>query len=161
MPRSLCLAPALVLVGLLAGCDTAPSKSSKMLRKTVGETTQNVMKLETALAEGGQLASSEITATDPLTINSDAYKTSVAKIAKMRVAQDINTYEALNEKKPENYDEFMTLIIKKDQPDGIKLPVLPMYQEYAYDEKKYELVVVEFPARKAAYEKARDEELGR
>ena len=161
MPSILRPALALVLVGLLSGCETAPSKSSKKLRETVGKTTQNVLKLEDALADGGQLASDKITATDPLTVNSEAYKTSVAKIAKMRIAQDIAIYEVTNEKKPETYEEFMTAIIKKDQPDGIQLPMLPFYQEYAYDAKNYALVVVEFPAKKADYEKERDKELGR
>jgi hypothetical protein len=151
----------LVLVGLLSGCDTAPPKSSKKLRETVGKTTQNVLKLEDALADGGQLAPEEITATDPLTINSEAYKTQVAKLAKMKVQMDMQQYEALNEKLPEDYDEFMAVIIKKGQPDGVHLPMLPFYQEYAYDAKNCALVVVEFPEKLADYKKERDKELGR
>jgi hypothetical protein len=161
MPSIFRLLPVLVLAGLMAGCETEPPKSSKMLRKTIGETTQNVLKLDEALASGGQLAATSITATDPLTVTSDAYKTTVPKIAQMRVTNDINMFEALNERKPEGYDEFMSAIIKKGQPDGIQLPMLPFYQEYAFDEKNCALVVVEFPAKKAEYEKERDKELGR
>ncbi len=161
MPSIVRLIPAILLVGILAGCETAPSKSSKKLRETVGKTTQNVLKLDEALADGGQLAPENITSQDYLGVQSEAYKTSVAKIAKMRVAQDISIYEVTNEKKPETYDEFMSAIIKKGQTDGIQLPMLPFYQEYAFDEKNCALVVVEFPAKKAAYEKERDEELGR
>ena len=161
MPSIFRLVPVLVLAGLLAGCETEPPKSSKKLRKTIGETTQNVLKLDEALAGGGRLAPTSITATDPLTINSEAYKTSVAKIAQMRVTSDIQIFEAMNERKPENYDEFMSAIIKKGQADGIQLPMLPFYEEYAYDEKNHTLVVVEFPAKKEAYEKERDKELGR
>jgi hypothetical protein len=55
----------------------------------------------------------------------------------------------------------MAEIIKKDQAEGIKLAMLPYYQEYAWDEADQKLVVVEFPARKKAYQKNFDEKLGR
>lgn len=162
MPSIVRLVPVLVLVGLVAGCgESQPSKSSKMLRPTIGKTTQEVMKLDDALANGGQLAPESVGETDYLSQQSDVYKTQVVKIAKMRVTNDINTFEALNERYPENYDEFMSAIIKKGQPDAIPLPELPFYMAYAYDEKNHNLVAIEFPAKKAAYEKQRDKELGR
>jgi hypothetical protein len=46
----------------------------------------------------------------------------------------------------------MQNVIKKGQPDEIRLPQLPYYQEYSYDSQKHELVVLEYPARKAAVE---------
>jgi hypothetical protein len=161
MPSIFRLFSVIALAGLLVGCETQPSNSSKKLRKTVGETTQNVLKLDEALANGGQLAATSVQSNDYLTQQSEAYKTSVAKIAQMRVTHDIQIFEALNERKPENYDEFMSAIIKKGQADGIQLPMLPFYEEYAFDAKNCALVVVEFPAKKAEYEKERDKELGR
>lgn len=42
----------------------------------------------------------------------------------------------------------MDLIIGKGKPDGLSLPMLPYYQEWAYDTGAKKLVVVEFPAKK-------------
>jgi hypothetical protein len=67
----------------------------------------------------------------------------------------------IQEPKPLTYDEFMAEIIKKDQAEGIKLAMLPFYQEYAWDQDKQKLVVVEFPSRKDDYKKQQDEKLGR
>jgi hypothetical protein len=66
---------------------------------------------------------------------------------------DMGQYEALNGEKPKTYEEFMEKIIKKGQPDGIQLPMLPYYQEYGYDPDKKELVVIEYPALKKQREK--------
>ena len=99
---------------------------------------------------------------DPLTQSADAYRTSVGKIAKMKVKMDMDMYAALNnDEKPKTYEEFMEKIIKKGQADGIQLPMLPYYQEYAYDTDKQELVVIEYPAKKKAMEDQTDREMGR
>ncbi len=79
----------------------------------------------------------------------------------MKVKMDIDQYEALNGEKPKTYQDFMDVIIKKGKADGIQLPMLPYYQEYAYDSDKKELVVVEYPAKKKAMEEQSDRELGR
>ena len=55
----------------------------------------------------------------------------------------------------------MEVIIKKGKADGIQLPMLPYYQEYAYDADKKELVVVEYPAKKKAMQEQTDREHGR
>lgn len=47
----------------------------------------------------------------------------------------------------------MDKIIEAGKPDGIQLPMLPYYQEYAYDPEAYELVVIEFPAKKEQRQK--------
>ena len=62
----------------------------------------------------------KIHATDYITIQADAYRTEVAKIAKMKVKMDMDMYEALNGSKPKTYEEFMDVIIKKGKPDGIQ-----------------------------------------
>ncbi len=80
----------------------------------------------------------------------DVYRTEVGNIAKMAVQHSMDIYEAMNGEKPKIYEEFMEQIIKKDKPDGIRLPMLPYYQEYGYDPDKKELVVLEYPAKKKA-----------
>ena len=65
----------------------------------------------------------------------------------------MDIYEAINGEKPKTYEEFMDLIIKKGKPDGIKLPMLPYYQEYGYDPEKKELVVIEYPAKRRRWKK--------
>ena len=160
--HTLALAFALPLLALSPGCGDEPSTKPKVqARETLHKTTQDVRELKTELANGGVLADTEIQVADPLTQAADAYRTSVAKIAKMKVAMDMNTYEAINGEKPKTYQEFMDLIIKKGKPDGIQLPMLPYYQEYAYDSDKKELVVVEYPAKKKAMQEQSDRELGR
>ena len=108
------------------------------------------------------LADTEIQVADPLTQSAAAYRTSVGKIAKMRVKMDMDMYAALNnDEKPKTYEEFMEKIIKKGKADGIQLPMLPYYQEYAYDTDKKELVVIEYPAKKKAMQDQNDRDLGR
>lgn len=155
-------------VGLLlivAGCDAPKKTASKgppvQSRETINKTTQNVLKLDEELKNGAKLAATNITSTDYLGTMSEAYKTSVAKIAGMQVSQMMQIYEIQNDKPVQNYDEFMSAIIKKGQPDGIQLPMLPYYQEYAFDEANKKLVVVEYPEKKAKMQEQQDEKLGR
>ena len=147
-------------LALAVGCGEAPKPKLKT-RETIGKTTQEVRDLKTELAQGGQTTDGKIHATDYITIQADAYRTSVANIAKMKVKMDIDQYEALNGEKPKTYEEFMEFIIKKGKPDGIMLPMLPYYQEYGYDADQKELVVIEYPEKKKAMEEQSDKELGR
>jgi hypothetical protein len=126
-------------------------------RQTVNKKTQNVLNLGEALASGGELASGEIAATNPLLQSADAYRTSVAKIGAMAISQaiQIRNAQSIQDPKPLPYAVFMAEIIKPGQPDGIQLAMLPYYQEYAWDESAQELVVVNFPARIAEREKQR------
>ena len=157
------LALALFTPALCAGCGEEPKpKPQVQIRETIGKTTQEVRNLKPELAQGGQVTDGKIHATDYLTIQADAYRTSVAQIARMKVQMDMEQYAALNDgKKPETYDEFMELIIKKGKADGIQLPMLPYYQEYGYDPDKKELVVIEYPEKKKAFQEQSDRQLGR
>jgi hypothetical protein len=159
---TLALAVAVPLLALSAGCGDEPSTKPKIqARDTLHKTTQNVYELKAELAKGAILADTEIQVADPLTQAADAYRTTVAKGGKMRVQMDMAQYEALNGEKPKTYEEFMKVIIKKGEPDGIQLPMLPYYQEYAYDADKKELVVIEYPAKKKAMQEQTDREHGR
>jgi hypothetical protein len=158
----LALALALPLAALAAGCEAQqPSKQKVQIRDTVGKTTQEVRNLKPELSQGGQVTDGKIHSTDYLTVQADAYRTSVANIAKMKVKMDMDQYEAINGEKPKTYEEFMDLIIKKGKPDGIQLPMLPYYQEYGYDPEAKELVVIEYPAKKKEYQDQQDKLLGR
>lgn len=142
-----------ILVG--AGCETsqptpAPKAGSAapiQTRQTIRKTTQNVLPLEQALAEGGVRADMSIQG-QGLEVAADAYRTSVGKLSVMAVDQKMRFFEAENDRKPTDHAEFMERIIEKGKPDGIALPMLPYYQEYAYDPEAKELVVIEFPKKK-------------
>ena len=127
---------------------TTPMKT----RQTLGKTTQNVLELSKALEEGAVLAETSITS-DGLEIASEAYRTQVGKAGSLAVEQRMQHYYAEHGKHPETYEDFMTLILGKDQPDGLKLPMLPYYQEWAYDVANRKLAVVEFPAKKEQRER--------
>jgi hypothetical protein len=160
--HTVALALSLPVLACSAGCgDEPPAKPKIQARDTLHKTTQEVRELKTELANGGVLADTEIQVADPLTQAADAYRTKVAEIAKMRVDYDMRIYEASNGEKPKTYEEFMEVIIKKGKADGIQLPMLPYYQEYAYDADKKELVVVEYPANNKAMQEQSDRELGR
>lgn len=162
MPRPLALALLPLTLSIVFGCGDEPKAKPKLeTRETIGKTTQEVRNLKPELAKGGQLTDGKIHATDYITIQADAYRTSVAKIAKMKVKMDMDMYEALNGEKPKTYEEFMDLIIKKGKADGIQLPMLPYYQEYGYDPDLKELVVIEYPEKKKAMDDQSDKELGR
>ncbi|MFM1997505.1 MAG: hypothetical protein RLZZ111_1892 [Planctomycetota bacterium] len=137
-----------------AGCETsAPAPAPKpaaapiQTRETIRKTTQNVLPLEQALAEGGVRADMSIQG-QGLEVAADAYRTSVGKLSVMAVDHKMKLFEAENNRKPKDHAEFMERIIEKGKPDGIALPMLPYYQEYAYDPEAKALVVIEFPAKK-------------
>lgn len=162
------MAPLLLPLALLAGCEssnkpTASAKPKIKTRETIRKTTQVVLKLDDALKQGGVLAATDVTSTDYLGALSDSYKTTVAKLAadKIHYAIQIRNASNIQEPKPLTYDEFMAEILKKDQSDGIQLPMLPYYQEYAWDEANQKLVAVEFPAKRDQLKKQEDEERGR
>lgn len=116
-------------------------------RQTLGKTTQNVLELSKALEQGGVLAETSIKS-DGLEIASEAYRTQVGKAGSLAVEQRMQHYNAEHGEYPQTYDQFMTRIIGKGGPDSIALPMLPYYQEWAYDVENRKLVVVEFPAKK-------------
>ena len=153
---------AVVMLSLVAGCgEDKPQKPKLQARDTLHKTTQEVRNLKPELAQGGQVTDGKIHATDYLSAQADAYRTTVGNLAKMRVQMDMAAYEITNGSKPKTYEEFMEFIIKKGKADGIQLPMLPYYQEYGYDPDKQELVVIEYPAKKKAMEEQTDREHGR
>lgn len=145
----------LAVMILACGCEpqsAAPAPPKVETRKTIGKTTQNVLELSKAIADGGVPAEMSIE-NGGLEIVADAYRTSVGKVAVIAVEQKMQLHEAEHGSKPKSYAEFMAKIIEPGSPSGLQLPMLPYYQEYAYDPGKKALVVVEFPEKKAQREK--------
>jgi hypothetical protein len=148
------VATAVIAAALVTGCE--PSKPKPVssttppieTRKTIGKTTQNILPLADALQQGGQMAEMSITEGGLGAVTSDAYRTSVGKIGIMAVEHQMQLVEAEKGPMPMGYDEFMTRVIGKGKPDGMQLPMLPYYQEWAYDPDTKKLVVVEFPLKK-------------
>jgi hypothetical protein len=132
------------------GCEEPPAKPPAKppieTRKTLGKTTQNVLELDAALADGGVV-------TDPaadrqgVDVVTGAHRSASGQIAVLPVEQAMKVYEAEHGERPSTYAEFMEKIMKPGQPDGLQLPMLPYYQEYAFDPEKKGVVVVEFPAK--------------
>jgi hypothetical protein len=152
----------LALLVVALGCEEEKPAGPKVkTRETVGKWTDEVRNLKPELTKGGQTTDGKVHATDYLTLQGDVYRTEVAKIAQMKIKMEMDTYEALNGKKPDTYEEFMDVIMKKGKPDALKLPMLPYYQEYGYDPDKKELVVIEYPAKKKQFQDQQDRELGR
>jgi hypothetical protein len=149
------LVSAAVLALLVTGCEPAveaPVASKVEIRKTIGKTTQNVLDLSRAIADGGVPAEMSIEG-GGLDVVADAYRTSVGKLAVVAVEQKMKLHEAEHGSTPKSYDEFMREIIQPGSSSGLQLPMLPYYQEYAYDVARMALVVVEFPEKKAEREK--------
>jgi len=139
-----------LLCGGFFGCQSgetpSPSPAGKP-RKTIGKTTQNVLEITAAKAAGGIPASMEITGAG-LEVAADAYRTSVGKMAVLAVEQRLSLYQAQHGELPQGYDGFISEIIQPGEPAGLQLPMLPYYQEYAYDPATKKLVVMEFPEKK-------------
>ena len=120
-------------------------------RKIVGKTTQTVLDLAAAHAAGGVLVDN---ASEPeeggIAAYGQAYRHSVATIGGLAVEQKLRLHRAEHDTVPATHAEFMAKIIAPGTPDEVRLPALPHYQDYAFDPTRKALVVVEFPARKAA-----------
>ena len=131
---------------------SAAKPAPMQTRQTLKQTTQNVMELSEAMKQGGVRADLSIKS-QGLEVASEAYRTSVGKLSIIAVDQKMSFFQAENDRKPKDYKEFMERIIEAGKPDGIMLPMLPYYQEYAYDPDAKELVVIEFPAKKEQRQK--------
>ena len=120
----------------------APSRP----RDVIGKTTQDIRAADTEIEEkGAKVASTKIVAKDPILLTGNAYVTMIGKASILQIEHAMKLYQAANNRYPKDLQEFMDAIIK---PNGIRLPTLPHYQEYGYDEKEHKLVILEYPDRK-------------
>lgn len=146
------LAVVLLLLAFSGPPTTAPpppvAQPAVQPRKTVRKTTQNVLDIAVARQKGGVPAADVREPAPGLEVYAQAYRESVGEIGTIAVERKMKLHEAEHGGPPETYDEFMRTIIAPGTPDGIHLPMLPYYQEYAYDPATKKLVVMEFPALK-------------
>jgi hypothetical protein len=140
------------------GCEPPPAekpaaaKPPVETRKTVGKTTQKVLDLEEAKAKGGVVA--DITAErSGLEAVTGAYRSAVGQVSILAVEHKMQLDKAEHGSSPKTHAEFMKRIIQPGGPEGISLPMLPYYQEYAFDPERQGLVIVEFPELKAQRER--------
>ena len=134
-------------VGCFKPTDSGTTKPKVQPRETLGKQTQNVLELEAASQAGGVPDSMAISSS-AIGDSAAANSTRVRKMAVLAVEQRMQMHRAQFGKLPESYERFMDDIIGPGKPDGLQLPVLPYYQEYAYDPTSHKLVVVEFPNKK-------------
>jgi len=142
----------LPLVGMLVGCEPpAPAEpaapQASQPRETLRKKTQNVLDLAAAVADGGVPVDpgAERSGLDAIT---GAHRAAAGAVSIMAVEHKMRLDEAERGSRPQTHAEFMKRIIAAGGPDEIWLPMLPYYQEYAYDPAGKRLVVIEFPARK-------------
>jgi hypothetical protein len=139
-----------------AGCEEEPRQVDRKTAASVqpkkesggiiGKRTQKVIEAAPALETGkAKVASTKIKAKDPITLVGNAYVSIVGRSTMLSIEHSLDIFHANNDRYPKDLAEFMAEIIKAN---NIGLPVLPPYQEYAYDEKEHKLIVLEYPDRK-------------
>ena len=89
--------------------------------------------------EGTTVATTKITAKDPITLPSNAYAIMIGQASILNMQHAMDFYHAANDRYPRDYNEFMNEIITAN---NIALPQLPYYQKYGYDEKEHKLARV-------------------
>lgn len=115
-------------------------------RDVIGKTTQDIRAAEPEIKEeGAKVASPKIVAKDPILLTGNAYVTMIGKASILQIEHAMKLYQAANNRYPKDLQEFTDEIVKAN---GIRLPVLPYYQEYGYNEEEHKLVILEYPDRK-------------
>ncbi|MEW4566900.1 hypothetical protein AB1L88_03445 [Tautonia sp. JC769] len=124
----------------------APGGQPVQLRRTIGQTTDDVRDFDAEMQSGQniQVSTGKITAKDPITLQGNAYVSIIGQAAVLQIQHAVNLYQALNDRYPADFEEFKREIL---DANGIRLPQLPAYQEYAYKADTHELVVLEYPDR--------------
>ena len=108
----------------------------------VGKRTQEIKNAANELnTEGATIASTKITAKDPITLPGNAYVTIIGQASILSIQHAMDLYHAENDRYPRSYDEFMNDIIKAN---NIALAQLPYYQKYGYEANEHKLVILEY-----------------
>jgi hypothetical protein len=123
----------------------APTDPGKP-RRIIGKTTQDVRAAKTEEAKGAKKVQPKITGQDPITVTGNAYSVIVGRAEQLQIKHSIDLFYNLHERYPKDTKEFMKEIIHANR---IRLAQLPFYQEYGYDPVKHELVILEYPDKKA------------
>ena len=139
------------LTGVAVGLDDQPAAKARPPAKKVppaqpefivGKRTQEIKNANIELQKGGaREGTTKITAKDYITLQGNAYVTTVGRLGLLQIQQALDLYHAANDRYPKDYDEFMNEIIKAN---NIALPKLPYYQAYGYDAKEHKLIILEY-----------------
>ncbi|WP_406698369.1 hypothetical protein V5E97_05870 [Singulisphaera sp. Ch08] len=163
--RSTPLGVSLLLLALAPGCEEprhvkttlntpsapapeteqAPAPEVVQPREILGQRTTDIRNADNELKKGAQVATTQITAKDPITLAGNAYVTIVGRTSILQIDHAMGLYQAANDRFPKDFTEFEAEIIKAN---NIALTKLPDYQKYGYDEKAHKLIILEYPDRK-------------
>jgi len=124
----------------------AAAKQMKPKIPITRRTTQEVRDASKERAKGAKEVKPRIAASEPITLYGSAYITIVSRATQLQIKHAIDLFRAANGRYPKDFDEFYREIIKAN---NIRLPALPPYQKYGYDPEKHELVILEYPDKKA------------
>jgi len=125
----------------------APESEQVKPRPVLGRTTQDIREVSTELEKGAQKVDTKITGEDYITVVGNAYASIVGRMEILQIKHSVDLFHAEHDRYPKDREEFMKEIIKAN---GLRLAQLPAYQEYGYDSKTHDLVILEYPAKKAA-----------
>lgn len=117
-------------------------------RAILGERTTDIRDAQKEMKTGGAVqAGPRPIAKDPITLSGNVYVSAIGQTSINNIKHAMDLYQAETGAYPKDYPEFMEQIIRKN---NIALPILPYYQEYAYDAKERKLIIIEYPEKKAA-----------
>lgn len=138
-----------IALALVAGCDDAPDPSPKVkTREILGKRTQDIKDAPAEIKSGvAKVAPARPIAKDPITLSGNVYVSAIGQTAIGNIKHSVDLYQAEKGEYPKDYKQFMDEIIKAN---NIALPTLPYYQEYSYDAAKHQLIILEYPDKKAA-----------
>lgn len=138
MSRYRMIFPVLVSI-LLVGCmDSLFEQASKKSKNSIiGKTTQEIEKFDPNA--NIEISDSDVEMTNPITGALEAYGPALEKHFKGQVNYAIELFRAEKGRYPNDYEEFMEVVVKQGQ---IKLPVLPGDWKYSYDEEAHDIKVI-------------------
>ena len=123
----------------------APAPPAEENSIILGKRTQDIREAKAEKTKGAVEVGTKITAKDYLSLQGNAYVTTIGKTSILSIQHAMDLYKATNDRYPKDYDEFMAEIIKAN---NIALPKLPTYQEYGYDKAQHKLIILEYADRK-------------
>lgn len=126
-----------ILACAITGCTKIESEPEPEQQSIFKQKTQDVGEFDPDA--GREVSDSKIRADTPGLAGLQAYGPMVEKISKTTIDYHLQIFNATNGRYPEDHDEFMSEIIKKN---NIQLPVLPAKHTYQYDVENHKLVVV-------------------
>ena len=124
----------------------APAPAPAARRPILGQTTGVIKDAAVETKAGGVVTPPKIVAKDPITLPGNAYVAMVGSIAIQDMRHAVDLYYGETGEYPKTYAEFKEKVV---DPNGIRLPLLPSYQEYGYDAPSHSLIILEYPDRKA------------